>query len=379
MSNAATPAPALRGGPPPEPQLRARRGALAAALLGVLACVLAAQQDSAQLLHSWLAAWLFFLGLSLGSMGALMMHHLTGGGWSEAVHRYFAAALAPLPLLALLFVPIAAATGQIFPWASAPVRATDWVGKAKAAYLTDGFFVARAIVLLLAWLAVAALLRRYRARPQPLVALSAVGLIVYFLTMTVAAVDWIGSLEPHWSSTALGMVVTVGQGLGAFALAVGCATRPLQGARPSPARCGDLGNLLLAFVMTWMYLAFVQYLVTWAEDLPRETVWYLPRLETGWRWLALAVIAAQFALPFSLLLFRRLTRDARTLGAIALLLLAGNWLNAEWLVLPSLAHARAALHWTDGAVTVGIGGAWLYVFLRALASASTATGAAHEH
>ena len=91
-------------------------------------------------------------------------------------------------------------------------------------------------------------------------------------------------------------------------------------------QCGDLGNLLLTFLMTWMYLAFVQFLIVWAEDLPRETNWFLPRLQSEWVILAVMVVVLQFALPFALLLFRRLKRDPRWLGLIALLILVGNWL-----------------------------------------------------
>lgn len=351
--------------------------ALALGLLALAICAAAATVELPQVLRSYLIAWLFFLGLSLGSMGALMMHHLTGGVWSAPVHRYFAAALAPLPLLAVLFTIIAVGAVHLFPWAAAqpPPHAVE-----KAWYLNRGFFDVRAVLVLVVWLVLARLLRR----GHQLTAVSALGLIAYPVTMTLAAVDWIGSLVPRWSSTALGLIVITGQGLAAFAFATGCATLGAIGrtqgrtrthapaAELTAERCGDLANLLLSFVMSWAYLAFVEFLIIWAEDLPRETVWYLPRLAGGWSALGVALVLLQFALPFALLLFRKLKQNVRGLAVIACLLVFSSWLNLLWLIAPSLAPNHPAVLWTDVAATIGIGGLWMYAVWRDLALRPTA-------
>jgi hypothetical protein len=353
-----------------DPHRRLRAAVLTVGALALVICAATAPTALPQLLHSYLIGWLFFLGLSLGSMGVLMMQHLTGGRWSAPVLPYFAAALAPLPLLALLFILLALGAGHLFPWAAPhpPVSALD-----KSWYLSRGFFELRAAVVLVAWLILAFLLRR----GHHFAALSALGLILYLLTMTLAAVDWIGSLQPRWSSTALGLIVITGQGLAAFAFATGCATvTEVRAARTrafglppllTAERSGDLGNLLLSFVMTWAYLAFVQFLISWAEDLPRENVWYLPRMSGSGGVLGLALILLQFAVPFALLLFRALKRDPRVLAAIAGLLLLAGWLNIVWLISPSLVPSDPAPRWTDIAATIGIGGLWAYLVLRDLA------------
>jgi hypothetical protein len=307
-------------------------------LLGLLACAVGAIWDTTSVLSAYLPAWLFFLGLTLGSLGALMIHELTGGSWSQPVRRYFEGALVPLPLLAILFIPLAMDTSHVLVRAS-PVRAA---------------------VILLAWVLLARSWRRGRQRTT----LSALGLIVYVFTVTVAAVDWIGSLEPKWSSTALGLIVLTGQGLGAFAFAVSCATLDDKTSRLTADQCGDLGNLLLTFVMTWMYLAFMQFLIIWAEDIPRETSWYLPRVNTSWGAVTIALVLAQFAIPFALLLFRSVKRNPRGLAVIAVLLLAAHWLDVSWLVTPSLQPTGLAFRWTDIAATLGIGGVWMYVCAR---------------
>ena len=321
-------------------------------VLGLLACLACSWWQLTEVLNAYLLAWLFFLGLTLGSLGTLMMYELTGGEWAQPVKTCFEAALAPLPLLVLLFIPLLLGMSHVFPWAGGSVATARSI-QSKVWYLNGAFFAIRATLILGVWLLLIWWWNRGRRRAT----VCSIGLVVYALSMTVAAVDWIGSLEPRWSSTALGLIVVTGQGLGAFAFAV-CATAFAHPERLR-AQCGDLGNLLLTFLMTWMYLAFMQYLITWAEDLPRETVWYLPRLQTSWRYVALAVVIGQFALPFTLLLFRSIKRDPRRLAWIAGLLLVSHWLDIGWSVMPARHPLGLSLHWTALAPTVGVGGLWM--------------------
>jgi hypothetical protein len=344
---------------------------LALGVLGLIACAAAAWQQLADVLQAYLLAWLFFLGLTLGSLGALMLYELTGGRWGQPVKDRFKAALAPLPLLVLLFIPLIIGMSHLFPWAQGP-HPNAAGAEDKSWYLNKDFFGIRAAFILAIWLVLAWWWRHARHRT----AACSVGLIIYFVSMTVAAVDWIGSLEPKWSSTALGLIVVTGQGLGAFAFAVltTAFVRPSRGLTQT--QCGDLGNLLLTFLMTWMYLAFMQFLIIWAEDLPRETVWYLPRLQTSWRYLAIVLVVAEFALPFALLLSRSLKRDPRTLAFIAALMLFAHWLNVGWYVMPSLHPTGFAFHWVDLAATVGIGGLWMAGWTRRAEQLEVADGTA---
>jgi hypothetical protein len=346
-----------------------RRAWLAVGVLGLIACAISAWLELPELMQAYLLAWLFFMGLTLGSLGSLMLYELTGGQWGQPVRDRFKAAVAPLPLLVVLFIPVIIGMSHLFPWAQDPPP--HGTGD-KSWYLNKDFFVIRAAIILLSWLLLAWWWRRGRRRT----AACSVGLIVYFVTMTVAAVDWIGSLQPRWYSTVFGMIVITGQGLGAFAFAVTTTAfaRPARGMTAT--QCGDLGNLLLTFLMTWMYLAFIQLLIIWSEDLPRETVWYLPRLQTSWRYLAIALVIAEFAIPFALLLFRSLKRDPRTLAYIAALMLLAHWLDVGWYVIPSLHPTGLTFYWVDLAATVGIGGLWMARWARRAEQLEVADGPA---
>ena len=350
---------------------RRRAWALGVGTIALAGCLVGFWSGAQKMLAAWLAAWLYFLGLSLGALAALMIHHLTGGDWGRPVRRYFEAMLAPLPMLAVAFVPLAVGLRKLFAWAH----------EEDGAYLTRDFFIVRAVIYFVLWILFAHFLARAGRDQKRAIGLSAAGLMVYVLTATLAGTDWIASLTPRWASTNLGLIVVTGQGLGALAFAVaagaGLSVR-YRSASGEPwfvtrERGNDLGNLLLTFVMTWMYLSFMQVLIIWAEDLPRETVWYLPRLEGEGRYFALAVMLTQFAIPFTLLLFRQVKRDIRMLLAVAIWLLAAHLADVTWLVLPSVWNTGSALAGAGLVVlaTIGIGGIWLFLVTRDLARRPT--------
>ena len=265
-------------------------------------------------MSSYLFAWLLFLGLALGGMANLMLHNLTGGAWGTTVRPTFIAAARLVPLAALLGIPVLLAMRHLYPiaesgWFSAPL------------------FVARSLIYLVLWSAFGLFLRTS-------VAGSAIGLIVYVFTMSLAATDWIASLVPQWYSTGFGLVVAIGQMLGAMALAV--ASIGLRAPAPERQVFHDLGNLLLMYVMTWAYLAFMQFLIIWVGNLPREIAWYVPRLQTGWVALGVILVVFHFFAPLAILLFRSAKRSALFLGSLAAALLAMHVIDVYWLVAPSV-------------------------------------------
>lgn len=289
-------------------------------------------------MSSYLFAWLAFLGLSLGAMANLMLHNLTGGPWGAAVRPPLLAATRLVPLAALLGVPVLLGMRHLY-----PIGESAWFGPV--------FFAVRSVLYLLLWSVLSSFVERK--------SLSAVGLILYVFTVSLAAVDWIASLVPEWYSSGFGLLVATGQMLGAMALAVAFAG--LRG-RAGPQQLHDLGNLLLMYVMGWAYLAYTQFLIIWAEDLPHEIAWYVPRMQTGWRWLGVFLIAFQFALPFAILLSRSAKRSPVLLGSVALAMLAVHVADVYWLVAPSVRPQGFSIAWGDPLALAALGLLWLFAW-----------------
>ncbi len=305
------------------------------------------------LLIAYLFAWLFVAGIALGALANLMLHGLTGGPWGEPLQAPLAAAARLIPLIALFFLPILVGFTRIYPWAAD--QSTWW--------FNGPFFVVRSIAWLAIWSLLGVAWFRARARalasPAALAALhgwSAAGLIVYFFTVSLASLDWIAALVPQWYSSGFGLVVATGQMLGAMAL--GIAAAAFDRARPTRwdrQQFHDLGNLLLMYVMTWAYLAFTQFLIIWAANLPREIAWYVPRVQTGWAGLGLFLAVFHFFVPLVILLSRAAKRAPRILGLLALGVLAAHVADVFWLVAPSV-RPGFSVSWADPVALIVLGG-----------------------
>jgi hypothetical protein len=330
--------------------------------------------DSAQFFRSYIVAYIFWLAIPVGSLAFLMLHFLVGGGWGVMIRRLLESATRTLPLVALLFVPLLFGLQAVYPWAAPGHGAGDEMLRQKSAYLNVPFFVARTVLYLALWGALAYLLNRW-SREQDASAelpagkrmrrLSGPGLLIYLFTMSFASVDWIMSIEPHWYSTAYGVIWIINQGVAALAFAIlgltWLAAREPLATRLRPSHFHDLGNLLLAFIMLWAYMMFSQYLIIWSGNLAEEIPWYIARNQGAWRWLPPLLVIFHFFVPVFLLLMRDIKRNRSALVWVAAGILVMRLLDTYWMIVPGFQNS--AVHWLDATLMIGIGGLWLGVFL----------------
>ena len=356
-----------------------KRLAFFVAIVALVACVVGWIVSPKQFFISYTFAFLFWFGLSLGSLGWTMIHHLTGGRWGYSTRRFFEAAISSLPLLALLFIPVILGMRALYPWMDATALSADEILRHKHVYLNAPAFVARAIVLFAIWIVMARLLTKWSAEqdattnPEPtrkLRKLSGPGLVIYPLTMTFAAVDWVMSMERDWFSTIFPILICIGQMLSVLALAILLLAlerrrKPLAQIA-GPETFHHLGNLLLTFTMLWAYLAFAQLLVIWSGDLPHEISWYLHRIADGWKAIAVLLFLFHFIVPFFLLLSRSYKRRTEILTAIAVTILVAHVVEGWWLIAPSFYQTGVHLSWLDLAAFIGVGGVWFTFFVRQL-------------
>src|SRR5207244_9069037 len=113
----------------------------------------------------------------------------------------------------------------------------------------------------------------------------------------------------------------------------------------TPRHLHDLGKFLLALVMVWAYFAFSQFLIIWAGNLPEEIPWYIVRLNHGWQYVGLLLVAGHFALPFALLLSRDLKRNFKLLAGIAVFILVIRCVDFYWIVAASFWKQSMVVVW----------------------------------
>jgi hypothetical protein len=332
-----------------------------------------------QFFMSYLFAEMVWVGVALGCMAFLMIHYLTGGKWGWPVRRFFEAAANTLPLTAVFFIPLCFGIHYLYPWAMPARVAADHVLQHKHPYLSVPFFIARAAIAFAIWSGMAYLLNKW-SREQDLThdvapmkklrTLSGPGLVIYPLTITVIFVDWVMSLEPDWFSTMFPILVCIGQMLSGLAFVIlllaWLGPRTSLSEIISRQNFHHLGSLLLAFTMLWAYMAFSQLLVIWSGDLPHEISWYLHRIAGGWRWILVFLVLFHFFGPFFLLLSRQVKRSSVALAVIAGVMFGAHIVDNWWMVTPAFYPHGLHVSWLDFTSLFGIGGIWLFFFVRNL-------------
>ena len=371
---------------PVERVQRLRWPALALAIAGAIVCILAVIFSRHDFFRAYLFSWLFWLGITLGGLVLVMLHNLTGGGWGHTVRRIGEAASLTLPLWIILFIPIILGMRDLYIWTHADALAASDVLRHREPYLNIPFFIVRAAIYFAIWLFLTIAMHRWNLRVEAtgdeaaetkIRRWSGAGLLLYLLTMSHAAIDWIMSRDIQFYSTAFGFVVTVGQTLSALAfiiIVMGLIGRwvrddqkPLaQAVRPGI--LNDIGNVLLTLVILWAYVSFMQFLVIWTGNTGEDNPYFLQRglgAPSVWRWIGLALVALHFFVPFFLLLFRAAKQYLPTLVTIAAILLAMHLVMEYWLVAPSGAHRGPMwnLTWPDVVIPFALGAIWLAAFV----------------
>ncbi|MEX2536147.1 MAG: hypothetical protein WD273_11185 [Trueperaceae bacterium] len=352
--------------------------AVAAALL------LALLMGSEGFFQSYLLAFLFWLGLSLGCLVMLFVQHLAGGSWGALIRRPLEAAVAVLPVLAILFIPLLFGLGSLYEWTHAEYIETHPLVGAKSSYLNVPFFIVRAVLYFAIWIGGALYFLRMSNRQDRelnnsgsiayrMKSLSAAWIIIYVMTMTFAGIDWGMSLTPTWFSGIYSVILMIGQAINATAFII---VVLILLARAVPAvnelltakRLQDLGNFLMAFIMFWAYVSFSQLIILWSNNTVETSPWYVVRLNTDWAYLSAFLLVFGFFAPFAILFSRWVKRKRAALMTVAIWAIIVRLVDLFWIIVPSFDRSGSQLLLLDVLLVVGLGGLWLAAFTRSLAS-----------
>ncbi|HZH83460.1 MAG TPA: hypothetical protein VFD87_09960, partial [Phototrophicaceae bacterium] len=179
-----------------------RTKSLIAGALALVLCFIGLFFNRGEFFRAYLIAYVFWIGVPLGCLGILMIHHVVGGTWGFVIQRCLEAAVRTFPIMAVLFVPLLFGLPDLYIWARPAVVAADPVLREKAAYLNFPFFFIRALIYFAIWFAIGFFLSKWSqaqersadpAFTQRLQTLSGPGLVLYGLTVTFSAIDWLMS------------------------------------------------------------------------------------------------------------------------------------------------------------------------------------------
>src|SRR5688572_21534357 len=319
------------------------------ALLGIVACAILGAGNPRQFFFSWLVAFLFFLSLAVGALFFVLIQYAAQGGWGIVLRRIGETTFATIPVMAVLFLPVALGVHDLYEWSHADAVANDALLRWKAPYLNVPFFLIRAALFFGLWSFIALLYYR-GSRGQDVTGdprvsarlrlLAGPAIIVLALTQTFASVDWIMSLTPHWYSTMFGVYFFAGSFVGFIALlsvvSVAMRRAGLLDTVISPEHLQDIGKFLFAFTVFWTYIAFSQFFLIWYGNLPEETIWYQARMEGSWLTVSLFLIVGHFVAPFLYLMGRDVKRNGLTLALGGAWVLVMHFIDLYWQVMPTL-------------------------------------------
>ncbi len=365
--------------------------------------------DPAKIAFSWLVGITFWVGIALGMLLLVMIHHLFDASWSVVLRRQFEHCLAAFKWLALLFAPLLLAVyvypGSVWKWMDpnfdlSKVGGHGTVGAdvlwvKKSGFLNPTTFVVTTLLSFMLWAWLSARLRRASfaqdADGDPRWTrmnrvTSAFGVPLTALTLTAAIVLWVKSLDYHWFSTMYGVwyfanCVRAALSAGVVIMVWLWFRGDYKGVLNNN-HLHSIGQLMLAFVVFWAYVTFSQYFLIWNANVPEETFWYNIReinnsdgQPNQWKWVGMTLLFGHFVFPFLFLLSYRYKLNKVLLPRAAVGMASIMLLDMIYNIWPSMKTTQGdplpflALHqiWTLTAV-VGIGGICIWAYLKSFAT-----------
>jgi hypothetical protein len=348
-------------------------GGAVVGVIGLLATALLGMRAPRETLFAYLIAFIYWLGLSIGAMTLVLSNHIAGARWNVSVRRLGETLGSVVPLFALLFLPLLLGARYVWFWVAPDPSLSEEMLRMldhKAPYLNLTSFTIRAAVYFIIWTTYALRLRwlsvQQDASGDPeltrkMRSISPLGLLLFMLSMTFAAFDWLMSLQPTWYSTIFGLYIYAG----AFVASMALVCLIVTGLRAAQTPWGklltvdqqhNLGKYLFAFIAFWAYMAFSQYMLIWAGNLPEELIWIVNRSKGVWRPIGQFILVGHFLIPFFLLLSRDLKRSPQRLAAVAVWVLAVHYVDLYWVVMPAIDPNAIGFSLAHVTAFIGVGG-----------------------
>ncbi len=335
------------------------RGLRWLAVVGALSLAVGAVMDPQKGWASVLFCGVSLLGLGLAGLYFIGIHDAADAGWATAFRRIPEAMMALIPV-GSLFILLAITVGgrHLYSWLPDGFGGDGF----KGLWLHPGFFYLRSVIYVAVFGFFGWAMRRSAHRrtelsspsaQKPGRGLAAAFLLVGSVTLTLASVDWLQALEPHWFSTMWGVYEFANlfaAGLAALLLLAGWLDHRGY-SLVNREHLFDLGKLLFAMSTFWMYIWFSQAMLIWYSNLAEEAVYFTDRFSLGWGPMMVASVLLNWVVPFFVLMSRRAKRSQTILVRVSVVVLVGHALDLYLEILPPVVGGKPSF----GLAEIGAG------------------------
>ncbi len=386
--------------------------------------------DPTRFAFSYLFGFFVALSLPLGCMFFVLVHYATKSAWSVTIRRVAELLMRPMPIFAVLAIPLVLTIQLLFPWLGAkhpdaeirdtsaehagggdgplaeergfadrepaamrdlplvsPKRMERAEEKSEAnivdhkrAFLNKRFFLVRLIAYLIIWSWIVHRYFKWSTDQDKTKALenttagqrfAPAAIILFALSLTFFAFDWLLSLDATWYSTIFGVYVFAQCALfemaGLILMTLLLRRSGLLGTSVTVEHFHDMGKLLFGWIVFWSYIAFAQFFLTWYSNIPDEVAWFHKRWHDNggtWQGTSIAIVLMHFFVPFWFLMSRNIKRRLPLLAIGAACMVVMHVVEVYWVVMPNLGPLDPSI--VDLGCLVGVFGVYMAFVLHGM-------------
>lgn len=348
---------------------------IAIGLVGSLAGFLMSPQ---QAWVSFLLNNVYFMTLSVCGLFFVALQYVSGSSWCEVLRRIPEAIASYIPIGGLLMLLLFFGMHSLFHWSHHDAVAHDPILSGKEPYLNVSFYFVRLVIIVGIWTVFSIWIRSNSLKQENSgslkyykrnIAVSAVFMVFFAITVSLASFDWLMSLDPHWYSTIFAVYNFSGLFVNGLAVTTIIAYfLHTKGVLPeiNENHFHDLGKYLFAFTLFWAYIWYSQFVLIWYGNIPEETVYFVQRLKGDWTWLFYTNLFINFVIPFFILLPRSTKRSGAMIMRVSMLLLVGRWLDLYLMIAPSALGKEASIGLIEISMALGFAGIFILIVGQAL-------------
>jgi hypothetical protein len=329
-------------------------------VLGIVVLLGAFVFEPDRAFFNYLWIFMFLISVAVGSLGLVALEYMVGATWSTPFRRVMEITASLIPYLVILVIPLFFGLHNLFHWTHEEVVQADKMLSSKSPYLNIEFFSIRTAFLLLLWIGFYWFITKNSEKQDETgdpsytrknIKLSMAFGPLFMITLTIAAIDWMMSLEPHWYSTIFGVYYFAGTLICALSVNTFILINLKEGGYLHPQikdqHFYSLGTLIFAFTVFWAYIGFSQYMLIWYSDIPEETFWMLNRWQGSWKYVSVGLVFFHFVFPFLILVGRQAKTNLKLLKIMAIWMMVMHAYDLYWLIMPTYMKDGAIFSWPE--------------------------------